>query len=364
MKSRLPNPIADGCAGHGFHLAAKLAAAAVCGMSLLTAGPAQAAGGVTHGRAVAQKGPPGNMCIMALQASGKLAIGSLSVSGVPDVCLASSPNCPSYPAAYECDVYNDSQASDSTDIGGGASISARNYHLSGGYDVSSNAAMYHTGEVGTYVPAVPDPYANYQIPSNDGDCEQSGTPPVGWAPATSMTITPYSSTEPYVICGGLTVNAGITLTLEPGIYIIDGGNLTVNGGATLNGTGVQIILTNDGLAGSKAIYGTVTINGNGSQPANVNVSAPTSGPTSGVAFWVDKNAPFAKNVFNGGTTQIINGAIYAPTQEVDYSGGSSAGTNCSQLVALTIKFSSNPYFKHNCQGAGVLDPAGPPRLVE
>lgn len=360
MNSRTPHADVDRRPYRGSRRAAIAAAAGLAGLILLAAAPAEASG-MSHGRAVAEKGPPGNMCVMALEATGKLAIGSLDVTGTPDVCLASSPVCPNYPSSYECDVYNDSQSPDSTDIGGGASISAKNYHLSGGYSVSNNGAMYKTGQISSYVPAVPDPYANYQIPSYSG-CNL-GSYGHTWSPTANMTIGPAAPSDgPFVICGGVSVNAGVTLILNPGIYIIDGGSLTVNGGGTLTGTGVQVILTSSDPADYP--YGTISINGNGGSPANVDISAPTSGPTSGVAFWVDRNAPYAKEVFNGGTTQIINGAIYAPNQEVDYSGGSSAGTNCSQLVALNIKFSSNPYFKHDCQGAGVQDPAGPPKLVE
>ena len=62
--------------------------------------------------------------------------------------------------------------------------------------------------------------------------------------------------------------------------------------------------------------------------------------------------------------QIINGAIYLPSQNVTFNGGSSTGTSCMQLIANTITFSGNANFKHSCASAGVIDPPGNPVLAE
>ena len=43
--------------------------------------------------------------------------------------------------------------------------------------------------------------------------------------------------NPGVYCNGISVHAGATLTLNPGIYYLDQGSLSVNGGATLTGVG-------------------------------------------------------------------------------------------------------------------------------
>jgi len=84
----------------------------------------------------------------------------------------------------------------------------------------------------------------------------------------------------------------------------------------------------------------------------------------GVAIWVDKRAPAAGDTFDGGTTQNISGAVYLPSREVRYSGGSASGTRCSQLVARTVTFTGDSYFRHDCARAGVSDPAPPPLLAE
>ena len=96
----------------------------------------------------------------------------------------------------------------------------------------------------------------------------------------------------------------------PLTYVIDGGNFSVNGGATLQeatgGTGVTIILT-DSSGGDAP--GRVTINGG----AIVTLAAPTSGDYSGVVFYQDKSAvSTSKNKFNGGSTTNFTGALYFP----------------------------------------------------
>jgi hypothetical protein len=58
--------------------------------------------------------------------------------------------------------------------------------------------------------------------------------------------------NPGVYCGGMQLNVGpgnsgsANVTLNPGIYYLDGGSLTVNAGTTLTGTGVTLVFTGSG----------------------------------------------------------------------------------------------------------------------
>src|SRR5579875_453246 len=183
------------------------------------------------------------------------------------------------------------------------------------------------------------------IPSYSG-CNQTN---YSLAPNTTATI------APGVYCGGMNIQGN--LTLQPGTYIIDGGNFTVNAQAAITGTGVTIILTSS----SGTNYGTVTINGG----ATVSLTAPAAGAAAGVpgiALWIDRNAPLATDYLNGGSNQNINGVIYMPSQQVSFkggsnqningviympsqqvsfNGGSSQATTCLQLIALSVTFSGN-----------------------
>ena len=110
--------------------------------------------------------------------------------------------------------------------------------------------------------------------------------------------------------------------------------------------GVTIVLT-----GSGGNYATVTI-GNG---ANVNLSAPTTGTTAGIAFFGDNRDPWSsqtnqQQAFGGGATMNITGAIYFPSTQVNFNNGITNPSGCTQLIAGTINFQGGAYFRNNCPG--------------
>jgi Flp pilus assembly protein TadG len=279
----------------------------------------------------------GSMCVMALDTSGKTAIGSVDLTGKTTV---SMPN---------CDLYNDSPVALSTELTGSSSLGARNIFLSGGYSDAGGATMTASGTMKTYTTPMPDPNAGLTIPSYTGCTSSEVKNNTIKTPSTSLTV----------YCGGISLNSGTTLSLNPGTYILDQGGLQVNGGATLTGTGVTIILTSS--TGSN--YGSITINGG----ATVTLTAPTSGATvgtPGVAIWVDKNAPMATSKFNGGSTENIIGSIYTPSQQMEFAGGASTTTGCTQLIGLTVTFTGSSNFGNSCTGTGISEPLLPPALVE
>jgi len=197
---------------------------------------------------------------------------------------------------------------------------------------------------------MPNPYASLTVPTYSG---------CGGGTNYKLNSNTTATISPGVYCGGIDVEKG-TLNLNPGTYILDGGNFKVNGGATITGTGVTIILTSS----TGTNYGSVDIEGG----ATVTLTAPISGATvgiPGIAIW-DTNPTMTANgeKFNGGSTENITGAIYTPSQQVNYSGGASTSTGCTQLVALTVTFTGNANFGNSCTNSGVSEPLLPPALVE
>jgi hypothetical protein len=73
-----------------------------------------------------------------------------------------------------------------------------------------------------------------------------------------------------VYCGGMQFNANADVTFNPGVYIVDGGNFTVNGGGILQGSGVTIVFTSSTMSD----WPTATINGG----ATINLTPPSTGP--------------------------------------------------------------------------------------
>ena len=188
---------------------------------------------------------------------------------------------------------------------------------------------------------VSDPYASVAMPSAGTGCGTNGTTGY-WASPSQLTL------SPGIYCNGLSFGGGYTWTLQPGTYYIKSGQFNVAGGASITGTGVTIVLTAmDGTTN----YATFSIT-NGS---NLTLSAPTTGQTAGILFFGDRNAPSSNsNVLSGFTTANLQGAIYLPTQTMQY--GSSAGTitGCQQLIAWHVDDNINNLpFNGTCTGTGM-----------
>ncbi|MEJ1159331.1 TadE/TadG family type IV pilus assembly protein [Prosthecomicrobium sp. N25] len=271
----------------------------------------------------------GGGCVLALN---RTTSGAVTIQGTSDVRLS------------QCGLYDNSASASALVVGGSATLRAQSVDTVGG--ISGSSAITATDGMRTGSAVSPDPYATATFPPRTG------------CTANSLDVKGKKTLSPGVYCNGLSFNANAEATLEPGIYYIDRGSLTVNGGATITGTGVTLVFTSS--TGSN--YATAAISGG----ASVNLSAPTSGPLAGIAVFADRNMPVGTTFkFNGGSTQSIQGAIYVPTGKVDYAGGAGAGGGCTQLVADTITFSGNAQFELNCSGRGTRTIGGAgARLVE
>lgn len=278
------------------------------------------------GRAVAKGGP--NICILALDPTASNAIsvqGSVAVN------------------ANNCSIYSDSAASASISAGGSSSVSALVVSAVGG--VTGQSSITAQNGVLTQQNAIADPYASIPLPSYSG-C--------------TATSPQYKYTEylmPGVYRGGMTLNSGSNVTLSPGVYVMDQGSLTVNGGATLQGSGVTIVFTSS--TGNN--YATAKINGG----AVVNLTAPTSGQYAGIVFYGDRAMPTGTS-FNlgGGSYQYFGGAVYLPKADVSFSGNNSTSTSCTQVIVDTISFVGNSGIQVNCTGAGVRNIGAAAKVLE
>jgi Flp pilus assembly protein TadG len=230
-----------------------------------------------------------------------------------------------------CSLYDNSDNSVALTVGGSAQLTALSVGVVG--NLSGVANITTTAGIRTGIAPLADPYADVSIPSFGGCSQQNFTA------KNTVTI------EPGVYCGGISVNAGATLTLSQGIYYLDGGNLQVNGGGTLNGDRVTLVFTSK----NRSDFATASINGN----ATVNLTPPTTGPTAGIVMFGDRRIPAGTAFkFNGGATQYLGGAIYVPTGAVSFSGGSGTSTSCTQLIGYSVTFTGNSAFALNCNNYG------------
>lgn len=252
-------------------------------------------------------------CVLALN---KTASPAISLGGSAAVGLS------------DCALYSNSTSATAVSIGGSASLTAEMIGAVGGVSASlSNVTL--TNGIGTHLAPLIDPYASVQVPSFSGCTD------------TNVKVKVNTTIDPGVYCNGISINAGATLTLNPGVYYIDRGNLSINGGGSLIGTGVTLIFTSS----TGMNYATASINGN----ATVNLTAPNSGSTAGIVIMMDRNAPAGTSLsLNGGSTQAFGGAIYAPTGAVTYTGGASTSSSCTQIIGDTVTFSGNSSVAINC----------------
>ncbi|MFE1597637.1 hypothetical protein [Methylobacterium sp. ID0610] len=254
-------------------------------------------------------------CILALDRSAQAA---LDLSGTASI------NAPA------CGVAANSSSPQAVSLSGNASIRTAALTVAGDYAISGNAGI--RADRITRGAAVADPYAGLAVPRFSG-CDQTTAYALKGGTA---------RISPGVYCGGIAVSSGGTLILDPGstgLYIINGGDLTVSSG-TLNASGVSIVLTS-----TTGNWGKVTVSGNG----RLNLSANPSGPLQGVAIYADRAAPASmEHAFSGGADFSVSGSLYMPSGRVTFSGGSSAEGGCTQLIARLITVSGGASFGRNC----------------
>jgi hypothetical protein len=257
-------------------------------------------------RSVAVFQNAGNACVLALDPSASAAA---SFSGSSNLTLTG------------CSVMANSVASNAINMQGAARLTTTCLISVGGVSTTNGVNMTNCETPVTQAPPVADPFAELPEPSTSGTC-QSGNGAV---------------LSPGKYCG-LSLSGNVTL--QPGVYVISGGNFRINANANVTGTGVTFYLT----GGSRTQF-----NGN----ATMNLTAPSSGTYSGVLFFGDRASLGGRNTFNGTADSRLTGAIYFPSQPVEYLGDFSGLNGCTQVVGRTVEWSGNTSVSVDCTGYGM-----------
>ncbi len=292
---------------------------------------------------------PGSKCSGTFNVAAQaVAIGSASCTNNCGCILQTDPNAPTGLSMSngvtvnltQCSVSVNAIGSAALSVIGGATLNAPAISIAGGVSVNNGAQINGQGSCSTNCSqqtgkSVSNPYTSETMPPSSG-------------PSFSTTTYGQGRTfnlSPGVWSGNVSIANGATVTMQPGVYFVNGGNFSVGGGATLTGTGVTIVLT--------SANGTVTID-NG---ATVNLTAPTSGATAGIAFFGNPLATESNiNNFAGGSSTNITGVLYFPTQTVHFSNGSSS--SCTQLIAGMISVVGGTTLKNTSCPAGIRQIGG------
>lgn len=282
---------------------------------------------VAGARAVARYEVEQQACVLALDS---WAGGAVSFSGSADATFTN------------CTVMSNSLADDSVDISGNVDVTAHCLAAAGKTSISGSGSLSLTcSEPLEDMPQAPDPYDDLPEPPIPAGCS---TVP-GGNPNIPKVLNPGR------YCGGMSLSG--TVTLNPGVYVVDGGSLQINGNATVSGTGVTFFLTNGA---------TVSFNGN----AEITLAAPTSGVYAGVLMYGDRDQGDATHTFNGTANSLLTGALYFPTQTVRHLGNFSGVNGCLRIVSRRIQITGDAGFGTNCTGTGLGEIEVPSaiRLVE
>src|SRR5206468_3426518 len=178
-----------------------------------------------------------------------------------------------------CGIVDDSSSSNAMNSSGGSSsVTATSIAVTGNVTGCCYSPTPQTG-----VPPEPDPFAQRAAPVFSG-CDYTKFKVTGGTKILT----------PGVYCDGIDITGGSTVTFSPGLYVLNGGGLSVSGNSTLNGTGVTFYNT---ASGSNA-YKPVSISGG----TIGTLSAPTRGPMEAMLFFQDRAIRSSQtNTISGGS---------------------------------------------------------------
>lgn len=205
---------------------------------------------------------------------------------------------------------------------GGGCLSAKYIGVVGQFKNNSSCPPSPTPVSG--IAGFSDPLA-YLAPPTVGPCDYNSVSISGGTP----------TLYPGVYCGGINISGGSTnVTFSPGTYIINGGGMSISGGANVQANGVTFYIT----APSQSSFKGVSITGG----SNSSLIAPSTGPYAAILFFQDRSmtsSSSADSNIAGGSGTAIEGTLYFPTTNLTYA-GSSADSLYTILIADTVKITN------------------------
>ena len=244
-------------------------------------------------------------CVLALNAHASRAI---DIDGSTTVTMAG------------CIITSNSDAADSLYRGGAAKVSAKCALAVGGIVglSNSNAKFDCPKPLPGQYPSF-DPLSDVQPPSY-GACQSvKGGKTIALSPGTYC---------------DKTING--VVTLDPGIYIFRGGNISLGGNGSLTGAGVTIFLMEDAE---------MSINAN----QVISLSPPTTGPYAGITIYQEAGND-SDLTLNGGAGSSLNGFVYAPGAAITYTGNSNTGSDaCLRIIGDTVTMIGNSTVRSDCK---------------
>jgi hypothetical protein len=217
-------------------------------------------------------------------------------------------------------VVVDSNSPTAVSASGNAQITASRILVTGGVSATNGAVLSPAPTTG--VLPTPDPLAGLPIPA-------SGLPFMG-----SVNLSSGSKTiQPGIYTQITASGKGTLLTLNPGIYVLKGGGLSVSNSASINGSGVLIYNAGSNFPNPGGTFGAVSLTGSGT----FSLTAPISGLYTGVLLFQarDNTQPLS---LTANATVGLHGTLYAPAAQLVLNGG---GQLATAAIVDQLRFTGN-----------------------
>lgn len=219
-------------------------------------------------------------------------------------------------------VIVNSKHSEGTVVGGGGMIEADKFVLSGDWTTPGGGQLI--GPVFKDRPPTEDPLKDIPPPDPNKLATQS------------KKKIQYSSGDHYlqpgIYKGGINVSGTGNLTLEPGVYYMDGGGFQFTGQGKLVGKNVMIYnQPRPGQADG------ISVTGQGSMI----LSGPTSGPYQGLTFFQNRTSNVTGEVAGTGGETSITGTFYFPGALLKINGNGGVANVGSQYISRELTLGGN-----------------------
>jgi hypothetical protein len=214
------------------------------------------------------------------------------------------------------DIHVDSTSSQAVTATGNASVTADNTYISGEDALTGNATI--TGTLHTGAGAASDPLSTLAAPDAASLTVQS-----------TSAITASATLNPGVYQQGINLSGKAQVVLNPGIYFIQAGGLTMSGTSSISGSGVLLFFAAGTSNG-------ISITGN----ASVQLSPATAGTYNGITIFEDRTSKAAIGLTGNGSVKIT-GTVYAAGAALSLTGNSSLPNVGTLDVVDTINITGN-----------------------
>jgi hypothetical protein len=254
--------------------------------------------------------------IIVLDPSGK---GSLNASGNGSVTVQNGP------------IQVNSSDASAMIANGNGTLSATEFDVYGipGYTTPGGGSF--TGTIVPGSPQIADPLAGMAQPVASDYALQSKKK-LSISGKSNVTL------DPGLYIGGIQITGG-TVTLNPGVYYMEGGGFSVSGQGNVYGDGVM--LYNDPGSTSD----TISLAGSGN---TISLSPMLSGPYKGITLFQNRTSTAPVTVSGSNSSNLtLTGTFYAAAATLNISGNGSQQTIGSQYISYDLVTGGNGSFSVN-----------------